>query len=258
MSIDFNPSASLRADKVEAIRAAIDAGTRKRSGAGKPRQYLGASSLGHICERNVQLGYIRARRLPGAPEPIGGGVPEPGTQRIFDMGHTVEDLALKWLKDAGFVVRTVDRETGGQYGFMVANDRFGGHCDGIIVSGPAEGVNFPLLFEHKALGRKSWQDVAKKGVAVAKPVYAAQVALYQSYLDLPNPALFMATNRDTAELYLELVEFDGDLAQRTSDRAVRVLTATDAGELLPRAFNSGDNFNCKFCDWRNYCWGDVA
>ena len=46
-----------------------------------------------------------------------------------------------------------------------------------------------------------------------------------------NPALFTAINKDTAELHHELVPFNAELAQRMSDRAVRILRATDAGEL---------------------------
>ena len=54
----------------------------------------------------------------------------------------------------------------------------------------------------------SWKDVVKRGLTLSKPVYAAQIALYQAYLELPNPALFTALNRDTMELYSELVPFD--------------------------------------------------
>ena len=49
-----------------------------------------------------------------------------------------------------------------------------------------------------------------------------------------NPALFTAINKDSQEIWFELVPFDGGLAQRMSDRAVRVISATEAGELLPR------------------------
>jgi hypothetical protein len=38
------------------------------------------------------------------------------------------------------------------------------------------------------------------------------------------------------EIYAELVPFDAALAQRMSDRAARVISATEAGELLPRSF----------------------
>ena len=84
---------------------------------------------------------------------------------------------------------------------------------------------YPALWENKALGAASWKDVVKRGLTLSKPVYAAQIALYQSYLELPNPALFTALNRDTMELYSELVPFDPSLAQTMSDRAVEVVRA---------------------------------
>ena len=96
------------------------------------------------------------------------------------------------------------------------------------------------------MNARSWRETVSKGVVVAKPVYAAQVALYQAYMDAAvpgvaaNPALFTAINKDTAELHHELVPFDGELAQRMSDRAVRILQATDAGELLPRIARDRD------------------
>ena len=63
---------------------------------------------------------------------------------------------------------------------------------------------------------------------IARPIYAAQIALYQAYLDLPNPALFTALNRDTFELHCELVPFDAALAQTASDRAALVVRASEA------------------------------
>jgi hypothetical protein len=249
--IDFNSGqdqpAPVTADILRAIEAGL--GSRRQS----QRRYLGASSLGDSCERRIQLNWIRAQGLPHAPEPSDGGRIEPQTQRIFDIGHNLEDLAIRWLKEAGFTLKTRGRD-GEQIGFMTAKDRFGGHCDGVLMAGPAA-MAYPALFEHKSLNRRNWQDVAKKGVTVAKPVYAAQLALYQSYLNLPNPALFMATNKDNAELYFELVQFNGKLAQESSDRAVRIIKATDAGDLLPKPFAQADNMTCRSCGWRGFCWG---
>ena len=68
------------------------------------------------------------------------------------------------------------------------------------------------------------------------------------------PALFTAINKDTAELHHELVAFDAGLAQRMSDRAVRILRATDAGELLPRVAATRDFLDCRFCPWAERCW----
>lgn len=123
-----------------------------------------------------------------------------------------------------------------------------------------------MLWECKSLKAASWKDTVKRGVAVSKPVYAAQITTYQAYMEsqIPglsaNPALFTAINKDTAELHHELVPFDAPLAQRMSDRAVKVITATEAGELLPRVTNDPAWYECKFCAWQERCWkaGDAA
>jgi len=87
------------------------------------------------------------------------------------------------------------------------------------------------------------------------PEQRAQVAIYQAYLQLhEHPAIFTAMNADTMEIYTELVPFDAALAQRMSDRAVRVIVATDAGELLPRGFNDSTHFECRMCSWQDRCW----
>ena len=63
-----------------------------------------------------------------------------------------------------------------------------------------------------------------------------------------------AINADTMEIYTELVPFDPALAQRMSDRAVKVITATQAGELLSRSFNDPTHFECRMCAYANRCW----
>ena len=146
---------------------------------------------------------------------------EPRTLRIFEAGHRGEDIVADWLRLAGFDLRT-ERADGRQFGFSALDGRFKGHIDGCLVAGPVP-LAYPALWENKALGAASWKDVVKRGLTLSKPVYAAQIALYQAYLELPNPALFTALNRDTMELYSELVPFDPSLAQTMSDRAVEVV-----------------------------------
>jgi hypothetical protein len=237
----------------ERVSSLIDmALVRERAGQ-TPRTYLGASRLGASCERALQYEYAQAPVDPGREFP--GGL-----LRVFEVGHALEVLAIRWLRMAGFDVRTQD-EHGQQFGFAVAGGRIAGHCDGIVVSAPPElGLTGPALLEIKTMAHKYWRECSKKRVAVAKPVYAAQMALYQAYLSqtwpglADNPALFMAINKDTQELWFEQVPFDGALAQRMSDRGVRVITATDHAELLPRAFSDPAHFECRLCAWQNRCW----
>ena len=241
----------------ERVNAAIDAALIAERKATPPRIYLGASRLGHDCERALQFEFAGAPKDDGAD--FGGQ-----TLRIFEIGHQLEDLAIRWLRAAGLdlYTRKGNRPDGEQFGFSVASGRIRGHVDGIIAPAPAPlGIVVPALWECKTMNAKNWRACVKDGVAVAKPVYAAQIALYQAYMEgtVPgisaHPALFTAINKDTAELHHELVPFDAGLAQRMSDRGVRILQATDAGELLPRIATNRDFFECRFCPWAARCWG---
>ena len=114
-----------------------------------------------------------------------------------------------------------------------------------------------MLWEHKALGQKSWAEVVKRGVRAARPIYFAQVQLYMAYMQLPV-ALFTATNRDTLLLHHETVPFDAAEAQAFSDKAVAIVRAVDAGELPPRIATAPDTYLCRRCDFAKRCWDAAA
>lgn len=240
--MDFNSSSSISGQ----ITALVDLGMQRLRSEEMPRDYLGASRLGVSCARALQYEFAQA--------PVDSGRDADGRLlRIFRRGHVMEDCMVDWLRAAGFDLRT-RKANGDQFGFSAAGGRLQGHIDGVIVGGP-EGFAYPALWENKCLGSKSWRDLEKSGLAVAKPVYAAQVAIYQAYLELhEQPAIFTAVNADTMEIYTELVPFDAALAQRMSDRALTVISATEAGELLPRAFHDPTHFECRMCAWQDRCW----
>lgn len=251
--LDYNHTRSF----ADMLNDVVDAALINENATRPRREYLGGSRLGHACERALQFEFAQAPKDEGADFPG-------RTLRIFAIGHALEDLAIKWLRAAGLdlYTRKGNDPDGQQFGFSVAGGRIRGHADGIIAGAPeALKLGVPALWECKTMNAKNWRETVKSGVAVAKPIYAAQIALYQAYMDasIPglaqNPALFTAINKDTAELHHELVPFNAELAQRMSDRAVRILRATDAGELLPRLARERDHFECRMCAWANRCWG---
>ena len=232
MTLDFNHKPSL----ADWINTVIDDALTADQAKITPRDYLGGSRLGHACERALQFEFTATPKDDG--KDFSGQ-----SLRIFAIGHALEDLAVAWLRQAGFdlYTRKGNRPDGGQFGFSVASGRIRGHVDGVLAAGPEGfGLAVPALWECKTMNAKNWRACVKDGVIKSKPVYAAQIAVYQAYMNAQvpgisaNPALFTAINKDTAELYHELVPFNADLAQRMSDRGVRILQATDAGELLPR------------------------
>ena len=240
----------------EQVSALLDAALQAERSQQARRRYLGASRLGIACERALQYEYVDA--------PMDNGAELPGrTLKIFEVGHVMEDLAIRWLRLAGFDLYT-QKASGGQFGFSVAGGRIQGHVDGVLNGGPAElGMTYPALWECKTMNDKSWRDTVKHGVRKSKPIYAAQLAVYQAYMEVAipgisrNPALFTAINKDSEEIWFEQVAFDGGLAQRMSDRAVRVITATDSQELLPRHATTPTHVECKFCSWQDRCWGST-
>jgi hypothetical protein len=237
----------------ERIGAFIDEALARERATQASRTYLGASRLGVACERALQYEYAQAPADPGRELP--GRV-----LRVFEFGHALEELAIRWLRLAGFDLYT-RRADGGQFSFSVAGGRIQGHVDGILAAGPADiELAYPALWECKTMNDRSWRETVKQGVAAARPIYAAQIAVYQAYMEgtvpgiASNPALFTAINKDSEEIWFELVPFDGGLAQRMSDRAVRVIAATEAGELLPRHATTPTHFECKSCPWQDRCW----
>ena len=249
--LDYNHRPSF----AEQLNAILDAALEAERSTLLPRAYLGGSRLGHPCERALQFEFA------GAPKDEGAEF-DGQSLRIFAIGHVLEDLAAGWLRSAGFdlYTRKGNRPDGEQFGFSVVGGRIRGHVDGILAGGPTlPGLAYPALWECKTMNARNWRETVAKGVVIAKPVYAAQIALYQAYMEgavvgvAQNPALFTAINKDTAELHHELVPFDGALAQAMSDRAVRILQATDAGELLPRIAREPEFHECRMCPWAQRC-----
>ncbi len=202
------------------------------------REYLGASAIGSECLRAVQFSWMCDPQFPAR------------IQDIFGRGHYFEDVTRQHLIAAGFKFAPPER-----LAFQAVDGLFRGHADGILIAGPElPALRYPCLWEHKCLGAKGWRLIERDGLVGLHAVYAAQVAIYQVYLDVTNPALFSVVNADTCERLSFFVPFDAQLAQTTSDRAVAIIEATRVGELLPRVTENPEDWRRKLCSHRERCW----
>ena len=237
--MDFN-RACLSATAINtAINAAVEAAAA-REPESNVRQYLGVSSIGSECARKVQYDWMvdskHALRI----------------RDIFRRGHLFEVLSKKHLVAAGFKFAPAIA-----LAFSAVGGVLRGHADGIIIAGPdlpGTYLTYPLLWEHKALNAKGWRALERDGFEKAYPQYAAQVWLYQAYLDITNPALFTVLNADTCERLHFLVPFNAERAQLWSDRAATIIEATRAGELLPRFTDDPQDWRCRVCGHKERCW----
>ena len=211
------------------------------------RRYLGGSMLGDKCARKIQ--YTYQGQQPDEDKEF-----KAQTLRIFQLGHELENSMAGWIRNAGFDLRTIDKN-GEQFGFSIADDEIKGHIDGVICGGPLD-INYPMLWECKSANEKKFRDFRFKGIK-ANPTYEVQVALYQAYMELTdNPCLFTVINKNTSEIFYQLVPFNQDLAQYASDRAVDILKASKQNEMLPRIAQNKDVFDCRFCQYSNTCWSE--
>jgi hypothetical protein len=202
------------------------------------RQYLGASAIGSECLRKIQYDWMVDPVFPVR------------TKDIFSRGHFFEKLTRERLIAVGFKFAPKERLR-----FEAAGGLFRGHADGILLSGPQlPALRFPCLWEHKCIKDKGWKAIERDGLAGLYASYAGQIAIYQAYLDVTNPALFSVVNADTCERLHFLVPFDAQLAQAMSDRAVAVIQATRAGELLSRISDDPQDWRCRMCGHRERCW----
>jgi hypothetical protein len=233
--LDFN-KASLSAEPVNVLLNELI--ERAEPPSKNWRQYLGASAIGAECLRKVQYDWMCDPIFPAR------------IKDIFARGHFFEEVTRQHLIAAGFRFAPADRLE-----FKAIHGLFRGHADGIILAGPQTlGLYYPCLWEHKCLKNKGWHAIERDGLKGLHEVYAAQVATYQAYLDVTNPALFSVVNADTCERLHFLVPFDAQLAQRMSDRAVMVIESTRAGELLQRISDDPEDWRCRMCSHRERCW----
>ena len=230
---------------IEQISDAVDKSIVDYNNKKPKRTYLGGSSLGESCSRKIQYRYMGYESDEGRDFSA-------NTLRIFQFGHEIEDSVAQWLKNANFDLRTEDKK-GEQFGFSIADGEIKGHIDGVICGGSVD-MGYPCLWENKSANDKKFREFMMKGVARTNPVYAAQIALYQAYMNLTeHPCLFTVLNKNTSQIYYELVPFDKVLAQEISDKAVNILEATKANEILPRVAFSRDFFDCKWCEFQDRC-----
>lgn len=241
--IDLN-SKTMLSDRINFLIDAAVVTERKKE---PPRKYLGASLVGHACDRYVQYQWLVIQReIPG--EEFSAKM-----LKIFDRGHIYEDRARRWLQAAGFLFAPNHPE------IKDFDGQFGGHVDGILAGFfPGPGISIPpiplpALWENKTLGAKGYKAVEKDGLKKYSPTYFGQVQIYMHYLSLPR-CLFTVVCADTMELAHYLIDYNKAEAELLVAKIQRVFNTTKMGELLPRCTQDKEFYLCKWCPFRETCW----
>ena len=228
---------------------AIKAYWKQKGDAEPSRGYLGASSIGRECSRELWYSFRKCSK----PEFSGQ------LYRLFDRGHKEEFRFVQELRGIGVEVWEVDGD-GNQFEVVFCDGHFKGHTDG-VGKGIPEAPATPHLLEMKTASNKLFNKVKKGGVEVEKPEHFAQMQTYMKGTGLTR-ALYMVVNKDNDELYTERLRYDAKKAQAIIDKAQSIINATTpperGGELqeVPKYPYSP----CTYCDAKNLCHGlgDIA
>lgn len=236
---DLEPFLPQQSKTVEAIYDAW----KKRGDSEAPRGYLGASIIGAECSRALWYGFRWCGR-----EDFSGRM-----YRLFDRGNIEETRQVEDLRAIGCTVHAVD-ENGDQFAVTFAEGHGGGHLDGCIL-GVLEAPKTWHIYEGKTYNTKWFRRLTQsKSVQQTKPMHYDQMQVYMRLTGMDR-ALYMATNKDTDELYSERVPLDITYADSLLAKAERIVKAS---EPPVRAGEDPSCDTCKYCAYTSLCFDNPA
>lgn len=226
---------------------AMDAAIYERQNRDRRRPYLGMSSLGNPCQRQLWYGFRWAMRV----------VFDAHTLKLFADGHRDEDVTANLLRGIkGITLITVDIETGRQIGYEDFGGHLRGHADGII-NGIINAPKADHIWEHKCSAKqrelvKAINSLGEKN-ALKKwnYTYYAQHILYmhyeginRGYLTCSNPGgrghVGLRTNSDPQEV------------KKLQEKAKRIIFSDQAPDKISE---DPSYYICKWCDFSEICHG---
>jgi len=226
---------------------AIDRAIEAVENAKPSRTYLGMSSIGRPCRRELWYAFRWAAPItfPAA------------AHKRFQDGHHGEDVQAQRLRLVdGITLHTIDPRTGQQFGFSDVGGHFRGHMDGAIL-GLLQAPKTYHVWEHKQVGddkqaklAKAKQDLGEKAALQSwDEVYYAQGVLYMHYSGMDRHYLTCASagGRHTISVRTEAAP---QVARGLIEKARTIITAP---EPLERLSERPDWYQCKRCHYHGLC-----
>ena len=203
----------------------------------EPRAHLGASLLGHKCDRYLWLQFRWA-----AIEKFDGRM-----RRLFRRGTNEESTIVGDLRAVGVDIRA----TGDAQARINFGSHIGGSLDGIIESGLPESPRKRHIAEFKTHSRKSFDDLERRGVEKSKPMHWAQMQLYMLGTQIDR-AVYIAVCKDDDRLWVERVRYEQKAAQALLERGKRIALS----DRMPEPISADPSwYECKFCPAHDLCFG---
>ena len=197
------------------------------------RPHFGVSQLGHSCDRYLWLNFrwAIASSFPGR------------MLRLFRRGHLEEETVIADLRAIGCALN--ERQTKVEFGSFVS-----GSCDGIITGGLPGYENKKLVLEIKTHSKKSFDELVKKGVHLAKEQHYIQMQGYMLGLGIDR-ALYYAVCKDDDRIHTEIIRLDLELAKKYVERGKKIALS----DYMPEPLSADPSwYQCKMCSFHTFCF----
>jgi CRISPR/Cas system-associated exonuclease Cas4 (RecB family) len=212
------------------------------------RNYIGASIVGHSCDRRIWLewkGYVNSKEYI-EKEKLGQ------KYEIFHRGKLEEEIFIKKLEKIGYTVKDRQAE------FSLYDGKLQGHCDGIIV----DDQGFEYMFEFKTMMETTFNSVKKWKLEKAHIHYLYQIQLYMNFINFKSDqeckkALIICQNKNKDwERYQELHRLNPQMIQGVLAKIERIFSYE---EDMPGTISPADNpsYICKMCEYFKFCYPEV-
>lgn len=200
-----------------------------------PRPHMGASMLGHPCDRWLWLSFRWAvvERFPGR------------VLRLFRRGQDEEAVIVRDLRAIGIDVQ----KTGAKQSRVDFSCHVSGSIDGVAESGVPFGDGHRHILEFKTHSKKSFDNLEQDGVEKSKPMHYAQMQVYMLGTGIEH-ALYVAICKDDDRIWTEQVKFNKDVANWLVERGKRIVLS----DRMPEPLSADPSwYQCKFCPAHTFC-----
>lgn len=221
-------------EPINSLSALIDKAHEDRQE--PPRPHLGASLLGHPCDRWLWLSFRWS-----VIEKFQGRI-----LRLFRRGQNEEAQIVSDLRAIGINIVS----TGGAQSRVDFGSHVSGSLDGVITHGVPEAPAKKHIAEFKTHAKKSFDDLVKSGVESSKPAHFIQMQVYMLGKKIDR-ALYVGVCKDDDRIYTERVRLDKAVAEKAVARGVRITMLDRMPE--PCAGASPDWYQCKWCPAHKFC-----
>ena len=206
------------------------------------RRHLGASVLGHKCDRYLWLLFRWTRN----PRHDGRRL------RLFERGRMEEVKVRKELVALGWKVILPSDDNAPRRAPWAENSHISGEVD-FLFARRTDGPIREAIVECKTANAKSFARIVRSGMRAAKPEHYVQCQVYMA-IYRQQWCLYIVTNKDTEEIHAEWIAYDAEFAQKAIERGRAIVAMNQppekiaAHEYPPCRWTSveGEVFLCDF------------